>query len=358
MLIFLGIIGGFVALIVGGEVLVRGASGLAVAAKVSPVIIGLTVVAFGTSAPELAVSITSCYAGSTDLAIGNVVGSNITNILLILGLSAVAMPLSVHVRLFRLDIPIMILSAVALWALAANGQLSRLEGVFLTIALVVYLTWTVIEGRREEREFMAEFGEDVSEDNQPRRIPVPLCLGFVIGGLGLLVLGSNWLVDACVELARWWGISELVIGLTVVAIGTSLPELVTSVMASLRGQRDLAVGNVIGSNIFNVLGVLGPSAVVAPHAIGVDVQSLRFDIPIMVAVSITCLPVFLVGFRITRWEGLSMVGYYVLYIAYLTYHAKTTPETPTAWITTLWLLAPLAVILVVSLIGHLRRRAE
>ena len=338
--------------------LVRGATGLAVAAKVSPVIIGLTVVAFGTSAPELAVSVTSCYAGSTDLAIGNAVGSNITNILLILGLSAVAMPLSVHVRLFRLDIPIMILAAGALWALAANGQLSRLEGIFLTIALLVYLSWTVIEGRREDRELRAEMSEAVQSEEIKKHGSIPLGALLVICGLALLVIGSDWLVDACVELAHRWGISELVIGLTVVAIGTSLPELVTSVMASLRGHRDLAVGNVIGSNIFNVLGVLGPSAIVAPHAIGVDEQSLRFDIPVMFAVSVTCLPVFLAGFRITRWEGLCMVLYYALYVAYLVYKSGSTPEAVTPWSTTLWFLTPLAGILVVSLIGYLRRRAR
>lgn len=353
--ILFGIIAGFLALLAGGEILVRGATGLAIAAKVSPVVIGLTVVAFGTSAPELAVSVTSCYQGSTDLAIGNAVGSNITNILLILGLSAAVVPLTVHVRLIRLDVPIMIAAALALWALSANGQLSRVEGIILTISLAWYLIWTIKESRREEREIAAEFPESMSTEKAQGPGSVVVNVVFVIIGLILLVFGSNSLVGACVELAHRWGVSELVIGLTVVAVGTSLPELVTSVLASIRGQRDLAVGNVIGSNIFNVLGVLGPSAIVAPDSIAVDSQSLYFDIPVMVAVSIMCLPVFMAGFQVTRWEGFAMMLYYAIYVAFLVYRADFSLEGPIPWGTTLIFLAPLAGILIVSLIGHLRR---
>ncbi len=320
--IVLGIVGGFVALIIGGELLVRGATGLAAAAKVSPLVIGLTVVAFGTSAPELAVSINSCYAGSTDLAVGNVVGSNICNILFILGLSATVAPLSVQSQLFRFDIPVMIAVAIGLWIVGLGGIITRVEGFVFTGLLIAYFWWTVVAGRREGRRLEEELEGVTPFPSMSGKWSILVDLAFLAVGLVALVVGSDWLVDACVELAIRLGVSDLVIGLTVVAIGTSLPELVTSLMAAVRGKRDLAVGNIVGSNILNILGVLGVSAIVAPAGIPVDQQSLTFDIPVMVMVSLACLPIFWVGREISRSEGISLLVYYVAYLAMLIYSAK------------------------------------
>lgn len=313
------ILGGFVGLIVGGELLVRGASNLAVAFKVPPLIIGLTVVAFGTSAPELAVSVQSCWVGKTELAIGNVVGSNLSNLLLILGTSAIIAPLAVTGQLFRLDIPVMIAAAATLFALGSDGALTRAEGITLTIALVVYLCWTVIEGKRDGKKLEEEL-KDLTPDPVPASALAYARNGFLlVGGLVLLIGGSDWLVAGCVDLAGKWGVSELVIGLTIVAIGTSLPELVVSIMASLRGKRDLAVGNVVGSNILNIFAVLGISATVAPAGIVVDQQSMTFDIPLMLAVSAVCFPLFLTGKEVSRIEGIWMLLYYLAYLGWLVY---------------------------------------
>ncbi|MEQ8849830.1 calcium/sodium antiporter [Botrimarina sp.] len=313
------ILGGFVALIVGGELLVRGASNLAAAAKVPPLVIGLTVVALGTSAPELAVSVQSCYVGKTDLAVGNVVGSNLSNLLFILGAAALVAPLSVSGQLFRLDIPVMIAAAAALYALGADGELSRGEGITLTIAMFLYLAWTVTEGKREGKALEEELA-DLTPDPVPATWRAFVANGMsLVGGLILLIGGSDYLVDGCVVLAERLGVSELVIGLTIVAIGTSLPELVISVLASMRGKRDLAVGNVVGSNVLNILSVLGLSAIVAPDGVNVDGQSLRFDIPLMLAVSVVCFPVFLTGREVTRPEGAAMLLYYLAYLAWLVY---------------------------------------
>lgn len=348
------ILGGFVGLIVGGELLVRGASNLAVAAKVPPLIIGLTVVAFGTSAPELAVSVQSCYVGKTDLAVGNVVGSNLSNLLFILGTAAIVAPLSVSGQLFRLDIPVMIAAAAALYALGSDGELSPPEGITLTILMVLYLAWTVVEGKREGKKLEEELA-DLTPDPVPSTWREFTANGAAfVGGLILLIGGADWLVDGCVDLATRWGVSELVIGLTIVAIGTSLPELVISVLASLRGKRDLAVGNVVGSNILNILAVLGVSAVVAPAGVAVDAQSLRFDIPLMVAVSVACFPVFLTGREVTRTEGAAMLLYYAAYLAWLVYSFGVADSAP-SYGSLMGFLAPLAAAMV--LLAVKRRRA-
>lgn len=321
MTIALLIILGLVGLVAGGELLVRGASSLAAAASVSPLVIGLTVVAFGTSAPELAVSVQACFAGSTDLAIGNAVGSNMANILLILGFSAMFFPLAVQARLFRLDFPVMLGAAVALWLLGWDGTLGRWDGIFLTVAMLVYFYWTVSMGRRESRQLAEEFADIVPEGDPTTWKSIIVSLLQVLLGLGLLVGGSNLLVDGCVQLATMFGVSNLVIGLTVVAIGTSMPELVTSVVAGRQGHLDLAVGNVVGSNILNILAVLGISAVAAPNGVEVEGRALAFDIPVMIAISVACLPVFLSGHSISRFEGGLMFSLFVVYTGYLVWAA-------------------------------------
>ena len=345
MIILAGIVGGFVALILGGELLVRGASNLAALARVSPLIIGLTVVAFGTSAPELAVSVGACYAGSTDLAVGNAVGSNISNMLLVLGFAALAAPLAVSARLFRIDIPVMIMASVLLWLVGRDGSIDHWEGVAFFAALVAYFSWTIWQGRRESAVVAAEEQLATSEITiDPKKAGVAALLinvGLVVVGLVLLVGGADFLVDACVALATKFGVSELVVGLTVVAIGTSLPELVTSLMASMRGQRDLAVGNVVGSNILNILCVLGLSAIVAPEGINVDPQSISFDIPVMVAVGVALTPAFFSGLSITRGEGAAMVVYYFAYLGYLIWHSQQQPATVTSAAESLLFLSPL-----------------
>ncbi|MDW8325921.1 MAG: calcium/sodium antiporter [Anaerolineales bacterium] len=312
------LLGGLAALTLGAEVLVRGAARLAAALGISPLVIGLTVVAFGTSSPELAVSVQAAWSGEAgaDIAIGNVVGSNIFNVLLILGLSAVVAPLIVSQQLVRVDVPIMIGVSLLFALMASDGKVDRLDGLLLFSGLIAYTAFAIHQGRKEskavEDEYAQEFGEKPRGTGQ-----IMLNLAFVVGGLVMLTLGSNWFVDGAIALARAFGVSELVIGLTIVAGGTSLPEVATSVMASLKGERDIAVGNVVGSNIFNLLSVLGLAALVAPDGVNVASAAFDFDIPVMIAVAVACLPIFFTGYTIARWEGFVFLGYYVAYTTYL-----------------------------------------
>jgi cation:H+ antiporter len=311
---------GLVLLIVGAELLVRGASNLAAALRVSPLVIGLTVVAYGTSAPELAVSVQSGIAGQGDLALGNVVGSNIFNVLLILGLSASITPLVVSRQLVRADVPLMIGVSVLFLLLALNGSISRLDGLVLFAGAIGYSIYTLLQSRKKQEPPIT-----TPTTHAQRRTSWPVQVLFLLVGLGMLVLGSEWLVNGAVMFATALGVSELIIGLTVIAAGTSLPEVATSVLASMRGNRDIAVGNVVGSNIFNLLSVLGLTALVSPEAIPVSASALAFDIPVMLAVMVACLPIFFTGYMIARWEGLLFLCYYVAYTLYLilnaTHHA-------------------------------------
>ena len=351
----LSIVGGLIALVVGGELLVRGASSLALAARVSPLVIGLTVVAFGTSAPELAVSVKSCMEEATGLAIGNAVGSNISNILLVLGASAIAVPLAVHSRLFRLDIPVMIVTAAALWVMGRDGHLTRLDGGILVATLIAYFYWTIKTGRREQRLLEAEL-EDLPAGSTSNPRAVVVAVVQVVAGLTMLVGGADYLVEGCTFVAKQFGVSDLVIGLTITAIGTSMPELVTSIMAALRGKRDLAVGNVVGSNILNILGVLGISSLVTQGGIPVEAEAIQFHIPIMVGVSACCLPIFFTGMIIARGEGIAMLAFYVAYLAFLGYSASTNPPIEPNFTTTLAFLGPLVVIALCSVIISRRKK--
>lgn len=270
------LVGGLAVLIAGAEMLVRGASRLAAAVGISPLVIGLTVVAFGTSSPEMAVSVQSALSGQAgaNIAMGNVIGSNIFNVLLILGLSAAIAPLIVAQQLVRLDVPIMIGVSVLVLLLALDGAIGRLDGLLLFAGVIAYTAFAIYQGRRESKVVEAEYAQEFSA--KPRGAgQVLLNIAFVVVGLGLLVLGSNWFVDAAIAIARVLGVSELVIGLTIVAAGTSMPEVATSVMASLKGERDIAVGNVVGSNLFNLLAVLGLSALVAPAGVEVAPAALE-----------------------------------------------------------------------------------
>lgn len=309
-------IAGIALLVIGAEGLVRGASRLAVSIGIAPLVVGLTVVAFGTSAPELAVSISSALDDNADIAVGNVVGSNIFNVLFILGASAIVAPLIVSQQIVRQEVPVMIGVSILMYVLALGGLVNRIEGAVLFAGIVGYTAWLIVKSRREtsaiKSEYEAEFG---AKDEGGGRLLIDVVL--IAVGLGMLVLGSRWFVDGATEFAEALGVSDLVIGLTVVAAGTSMPEAATSVMASIRGERDIAVGNVIGSNIFNILAVLGLTAVVADGGVAVADAALRFDIPVMIAVAVACLPVFFAGHIITRWNGVFFLAFYVAYTVYL-----------------------------------------
>ncbi len=309
------LVAGFVALVSGAEILVRGAGRIAVRFGLSPVVVGLTVVAFGTSAPELAVSIGSVWRHQPGLAVGNVVGSNIANILLVLGAAAlVGGGLVVAQKIVRIDIPIMIVASVVVLAMSLGGRIGRIEGSILFAAIVAYTTWTIRTARSESAEVAAEYEEAFTEADGSS---VWVDLMLVGGGVAALVVGSTWLVSSASTIASDFGVSQLVIGLTVVAIGTSAPELATSLVAAVRGERDIAVGNAVGSNLFNLLCVLGLTALVSPDGLTVSNQALELDLPVMVAVAIACLPVFFNGYELRRWEGAMFVAYYVAYLTFL-----------------------------------------
>ncbi len=312
------LLGGLLLLIGGGEALVRGASRLAALAGIPSLIVGLTVVAFGTSAPELAVSVKAAFAGSPDIALGNVVGSNIFNILLILGVSALIVPLAVNRQLIRLDVPVMIVATVVVWLLGRNGVVGRGEGIALVLALSAYIGWLIWEARKAPAE----------QDKQPIvRGGALKSIVFIVAGLAMLVLGSQWLVEGATALARVWGVGELMIGLTIVAAGTSLPEVATSIIAAVRGERDIAVGNVVGSNIFNLLAVLGGAALLS-GGVNVTGAALQFDVPFMAATTLLCLPIFISGAKISRGEGLIFLAFYAGYLAFVVLRAMAHPA---AW---------------------------
>lgn len=310
------IVAGFVVLVIGADWLVKGASRLALAAGITPLVVGLTVVAFGTSAPELAVSVTSALGGEADLAVGNVVGSNIANVLLILGVSALVAPLVVNQQLVRLDVPIMFGASLLFYVLVVDGRLNLWDGILLSAGIIAYVVFLVKESRRERDPLvLAEYDALSDDDLKPQ--PLWQNLLWLAAGIAGLVGGSHLLVEGAVSIATRLGVSELIIGLTVLAIGTSLPELATSVVAASKGERDIAVGNVVGSNIFNLMSVLGFTTLAALGDVPVSSAALRVDIPVMLAVALLCLPMFRSGYEITRKKGAVFLGAYLLYLLYL-----------------------------------------
>lgn len=311
---------GLVLLIAGAELLVRGASKLAIALGISPLVVGLTVVAYGTSSPELAVSVQSAFVGQGNIALGNVIGSNIANVLLILGISALITPLVVSIQLIRFDVPLMIGVSLLLPLLGMDNSIGRIDGLVLFTGAIAYTTWLIYQSRKETRQAQQSLLPHELADIRPTKPTVQDWLKygvFILVGLGMLVVGANWLVNGAIAFARYVGLSELIIGLTIVAVGTSLPEIATSIIASIRGQRDIAVGNVVGSNIFNILSVIGIAGIVAPSGIPVPTLALQADLPIMIGVAIACLPVFFTDKLIARWEGGVFIAYYVAYTVYL-----------------------------------------
>ena len=308
---------GIAVLVIGADFLVRGASNLAAMARISPLVIGLTVVAFGTSAPELAVSLHAAFNDQAQLAVGNVVGSNICNVLLILGTSALVAPLVVAQQLVRLDVPIMIGVSGLVFLFGLDGRIDTSDGIVLVVGGITYTFFLLFQSRREKNpevqsEYAQEYGPQAFSWSH-----LSVEIFAFLGGLACLLIGSRLLVKGAVAIATDLGVNPLIIGLTIVALGTSLPELATSLVASFRGERDIAVGNVVGSNIFNILVVLGMTSALSPGGIMIDPSVLAFDIPVMIGVAIMCFPICFNDNLVSRWEGLMLLAYYLAYTLYL-----------------------------------------
>jgi len=309
---------GLVALIAGGEMIVRGGTHVAVRFGVPPIIIGLTIVSVGTSTPELAVGIEAAQRGNGALAVGNIAGTNTVNLLLILGLSALFRPLALGLQTLRFDLPTMSVVALGFLFMSWDGALTRVDGLVMVACGVFYTLAIIYLALRENSVAQAEFAEEYAK---PVRVsPVTetvLSVVALLVGLVVIVLGSDWLVDGAVSLARSMGVSEALIGLTIVAIGTSSPELVTTIIGTLRNDRDIAIGNLLGSSIYNVLIILGLTCVVSPQPVPVEPELIKIDIPVMTAATLACIPVFLTARRVSRIEGGLLFGAYLVYLAYL-----------------------------------------
>lgn len=336
----------FIVMVAGAELLVKGASKLAAAFGVSQLVIGLTIVAFGTSAPELVVSIRGALTNHSDLVVGNIIGSNIFNVLFIIGACAAIAPLVVIKQLVRLDVPIMILGHLLFFMLVViDAKISGYDALILLTSFAVYYSFVIRKSLREDSSMAGNHGSG-SVNVKPAIAFSALIIqsGYVVAGLILCIVGAGWVVDSAVDLARIFGVSELIIGLTIVSIGTSLPEVATSIVATLRGQRDIAIGNVVGSCIFNILLIVGLASLLSPDGITVAPSVLRFDLPIAIAASIACLPIFFTGYKISRWEGFFFLLYYAAYVAYLLLDAHQHDALPMFNAVMLWFAIPLPTI--------------
>lgn len=345
MLVILFLIGA-IGLWIGAKWLVQGSAQLAARFQIPSLLIGLTVVAWGTSSPELGVTLVGAWKGEGELVIGNIVGSNIFNLLFILGLSALVTPLVVKWQLIRLDVPLMIASTLIFWLLSFSQKLGHLSGLWLLVGMGFYLfiTFRYAKNKEEAREKIPDLPSVWRQ------------IASIALGLTLLIAGSELFISQAAKIARFLGVSELLIGLTLLAAGTSLPELVTTLMALRKGENDIAIGHIIGSNIFNLLGVMGLGALVSPHAIEIPEKVLTFDIPIMVAASIGALPIFFTGHRISRWEGILFLFYYALYLCFLLLET-TFPRSVSYFTSALFFfIIPLTILtLVVGVVRHFKR---
>ena len=347
-------IGGLLILILGAELLLRGSSRLAAAFGISPLVIGLTIVAIGTASPEIAVSLQAAVNGQGDLTLGNVLGSNIFNILFILGMTAIFAPIVIAEQLIRLDAPIMLAASLLVLALALDGNLGIFDSIVLLVCLVGYTWFALRQSRRESKKVQNEYAEEYAEKQARTTKNTVTNLLLIAAGLGLLAVGSRWLVDSAVSIARMLRVGELIIGLTIVAVGTSLPEVTTSLMAGLKKQSDIAVGNAVGSNIYNLLGVLGVGTLLAPDGIPVSARLLHFDILIMIFVALVSLPVFYLDSRISRVEGSLLLMYYTLYLAYILLQATNNAALPVV----AWFAAFFVPLTFLALIGFAIRSAR
>ena len=284
-------------------------------------VMGLTVVAFATGAPELAISLKAAMNDSADLVLGNIIGSNIANILLILGISGLITPLHIKQRIVRIDVPIVIAMSIGLYVLALDGILSLSDGVVLLLGLLAYSVFTYLQVRKNKVEIEELYEQDEEVQLASGTWFYVKNVGILLVGLALIVQGANWMVNSAVSIAQLLGMSELVVGLTIVSIGTSLPEVATSMTAARKGNADIAVANVLGSNIYNVLLTLGLTIVVAPGVLEVSRNALLLDMPFMIAVAIGIIPIFLTGFDLNRKDALLFLFYYTAYLTYLVLEA-------------------------------------
>lgn len=353
------IVAGLVLLVLGGEFLVRGASALAGRFGISSLVIGLTVVSAATSAPEFAVSVGAVLRDEPGLAVGNAVGSNIINVLLILGLSALVVPLAVKRRLIRFDLPLMVVLSVLLLLVSLDGRISAVDGLILFFGVVVHTIMSVVISRRDAKTAVnAREGTgdsatvDPADEEGAALASVSRSLFFVLLGVALLVAGATLLVEGAVNIATTLGVSSLVVGLTVVAVGTSLPELATSIIAVRRGERDLAVGNVVGSNIFNIGVVLGLTALISLEGIPVSGAAVAFDIPVMLAAAVALLPIAFTGFAVARWEGGLFVVLYAAYTGYLVLAATAHDALEGFTVAMAWFVLPLIALTLISFTAY------
>lgn len=336
---------GLILLVGGGELLVRGAARLATIYGLSPLVIGLTIVAFGTSAPELAVSLQAIRAGAGDVAVGNVIGSNIFNILFILGASAILVPLTVTRRLIWIEVPIVIGVSLLVVLFALDGRIGSVDGLVLLGVAIFYTGWLL---RTSSADATVEEGGEAGRSEGAGAFASAMT---ALAGLGLLVLGARWLVQGAVAIAQAFGVSDVVIGLTIIAAGTSLPEVAASIVAALRGQRDMAIGNVLGSNIFNLTVILGITAM-AGDGLGIAPGVLHFDLVVMTAVAAACLPIFFTGHTIARWEGALFLGYYAAYTLYLVLHTTNHEMLPAFRDAMVFFALPITLITLLVLAGR------
>ena len=311
---------GLLILLAAGQLVIRQSTLLGQRLGLSPMVIGLTIVAAGTSAPELAVVGQSIAADDTELAVGSIIGSNIANILLVLGLAATMGTIHVASRLIRIDIPVMIAASVALLLLAVDGGLGRLDSVLLLAGLLVFVTWTLRTSRTEQNDHAIAAADHYDEFSETPALPpasLAATLALLAPALAVLAIAARFVVVGAEDIAVALGMPDLIIGLTVVALGTSAPEIATTLIAAARGQRQLAVGNAVGSNIFNILLVLGATGIFAPDGIAVSDDALRLDLPVLVAAALACLPIVAWDHTLDRWEGAAFVAFYLAYVIFL-----------------------------------------
>jgi len=302
---------GLIALYFGGEGLVLGSSRIARRLRINPIVIGLTIVALGTSSPEFVVSLIAAFKGSSDLAIGNIIGSNISNIGLILGISALIYPIKVQIRVIKAEVPIMIVLSIILYFTAFNLTIGFYEGIILIGSLLAFVIYSYFGALKESSTAEREFKEFLGTNQSGIKNFL-----FIISGIIGLIIGAHLVVNAAILTANELGISQLVIGVSAVAVGTSLPELSTSIVAAIRKEPDILVGNIIGSNIFNI-GILGLVAII--HPVNVDPNILRFELPVMLFFTLAALPIMKTGFRVSRVEGIFLLAFYLLFIVLLFY---------------------------------------
>jgi len=351
----LGMLLGLGLLVGGAQLLVRGASALALTLGISPLVVGLTVVAYGTSAPELAVSIRSALSNQTGVVLGNVIGSNTLNILLILGVAAIIRPLLVAPQLLRIDAPILVVLTGLLWFFISDGVLARYEGVIFSALLLGYTYFVVTQSRKETKAVQEQYADEFKDTATPTGKWHWNVL-FLLTGLVLLAVGAEFLTGGAVTLAKALGVSDVVIGMTVVAIGTTTPELAACLVASSRGEGDIAAGNAIGSCIFNIVAVLGFGAIVAPQGIVADAQALSFGVPAIFAVACVTLPIFYVGGRIMRWEGAILLLCFAAYTAYLVLSATGSPHLGAFSQMMWWVALPvIAAVILIGVVHEIRR---